>query len=145
MGFREIIGNTTATPSPRPDWSQKDPTKPDYIKNKPEEDYTTAEKTKLAGIEAGAQVNVQPDWSQKDPTAPDYIKNKTQHPVFCWVANGVAFVEQVCSYELVVVDGVMSLVSHGPLSASIVDDVFVVTNNYSACESTIIDDVLIIR
>ena len=27
------------------------------------EDYTTAEKTKLSGIEAGAQVNVQSDWS----------------------------------------------------------------------------------
>jgi hypothetical protein len=27
------------------------------------EDYTTAEKTKLAGIQAGAEVNVQPDWN----------------------------------------------------------------------------------
>lgn len=38
--------------------------------------YTTAEKTKLAGIEAGAEVNVQPDWSQSDSNADDYIKNK---------------------------------------------------------------------
>lgn len=30
-----IIGNTTATPNPRPDWNQTDPTKADYIKNKP--------------------------------------------------------------------------------------------------------------
>lgn len=63
-------------------------------------DYTTAEQTKLAGIESGAQVNVksdwnavgtdaeilnkptipaaqiQSDWNQTDTTALDYIKNK---------------------------------------------------------------------
>ena len=32
----KIIGNTTATPNPRPDWTQTDSTKADYIKNKPE-------------------------------------------------------------------------------------------------------------
>ena len=31
----KIIGNTTATPNPRPDWEQTDSTKADYIKNKP--------------------------------------------------------------------------------------------------------------
>ena len=31
----KIIGNTTATPNPRPDWNQEDATKADYIKNKP--------------------------------------------------------------------------------------------------------------
>lgn len=31
----KIIGNTTATPNPRPDWNQIDETKADYIKNKP--------------------------------------------------------------------------------------------------------------
>lgn len=30
-----IIGNTTATPNPRPDWNQTDEAKADYIKNKP--------------------------------------------------------------------------------------------------------------
>ena len=28
----KIIGNTTATPNPRPDWEQTDETKADYIK-----------------------------------------------------------------------------------------------------------------
>lgn len=37
-------------------------------------DYTTAEKTKLAGIETGAQVNVQPDWAATSGEA--VIKNK---------------------------------------------------------------------
>jgi hypothetical protein len=31
----KIIGNTTATSNPRPDWNQMDETKADYIKNKP--------------------------------------------------------------------------------------------------------------
>ncbi len=31
----KIIGNTTATPNPRPNWNQTDETKADYIKNKP--------------------------------------------------------------------------------------------------------------
>jgi len=38
------------------------------------EDYTTAEKTKLSGIEEGAQVNVQSDWSATEGDA--FIKNK---------------------------------------------------------------------
>ena len=32
---RPIIGNTTATPTPRSDWNQNDPNKADYIKNRP--------------------------------------------------------------------------------------------------------------
>lgn len=32
----KIIGNTTATPNPRPDWLQEDETKADFIKNKPD-------------------------------------------------------------------------------------------------------------
>ena len=32
----KIIGNTTATPNPRPDWNQTDASKADYIKNKPD-------------------------------------------------------------------------------------------------------------
>lgn len=38
--------------------------------------YTTAEKNKLAGIAAGAEVNVQANWTQTTTTADDYIKNK---------------------------------------------------------------------
>ena len=41
-----------------------------------DQNYTAAEKTKLAGIEAGAEVNVQPDWNQSDSSADDFIKNK---------------------------------------------------------------------
>ena len=45
------------------------------------EDYTTAEKTKLSGIESGAEVNVQADWNQSDNTKDDYINNKPSIPV----------------------------------------------------------------
>jgi hypothetical protein len=39
-------------------------------------DYTTVEKTKLASIAEGAEVNVQSNWAQTTTTADDYIKNK---------------------------------------------------------------------
>lgn len=41
-----------------------------------EDNYTTAEKTKLAGIATGAEVNVQPDWNVADTGSDAYIKNK---------------------------------------------------------------------
>jgi hypothetical protein len=44
------------------------------------EDFTSALKGKLEGIEAGAQANVQADWNQTDDTADDYIKNKPTIP-----------------------------------------------------------------
>lgn len=59
-----------------------DSTKVDKVSGKglSTNDYTTAEKNKLAGIAAGAEVNVQSNWSQTDSTADDYIKNKPTIP-----------------------------------------------------------------
>ena len=37
---------------------------------------SAADKTKLGGIESGAEANVQSDWNQSDTTADDFIKNK---------------------------------------------------------------------
>lgn len=39
-------------------------------------DFTTTEQTKLAGIAAGAEVNVQADLLQDDDTQDDFVKNK---------------------------------------------------------------------
>ena len=39
-------------------------------------DYTTIEQTKLAGIAAGAEVNVQADLLQDDESADDYVKGQ---------------------------------------------------------------------
>lgn len=41
-----------------------------------DENYTTDEKTKLAGIAAGAEVNVQSNWEETDTSSDAYIKNK---------------------------------------------------------------------
>lgn len=43
-------------------------------------DYTTAEQTKLAGIAANAEVNVQSDWNITDSASDAYIKNKPTIP-----------------------------------------------------------------
>lgn len=62
--------NADGKPQVQSDWNQSDSSKVDYIKNKPanlvqdanyvhtDNNYTNAEKTKLASIESGAQVNV---------------------------------------------------------------------------------------
>ena len=42
--------------------------------------YTTADKNKLAGIAAGAEVNVQSDWNESDNSSDAYIKNKPSIP-----------------------------------------------------------------
>jgi hypothetical protein len=42
--------------------------------------YSQTEKTKLAGIASGAEVNVQADWNQTDNTQDDFIKNKPTIP-----------------------------------------------------------------
>lgn len=42
--------------------------------------YTSAEKTKLSGIATGAEVNVQADWNETDTTSDAYIANKPTIP-----------------------------------------------------------------
>jgi len=41
-----------------------------------DENYTLAEKNKLAGIAAGAEVNVQSDWNEANPASDAFIQNK---------------------------------------------------------------------
>lgn len=41
---------------------------------------TSSDKSKLDGIEAGAEANVQADWNQNNSSADDYIKNKPTIP-----------------------------------------------------------------
>lgn len=43
-------------------------------------DYTTAEKEKLGGIAAGAEVNVQSNWAETDSSEDSFIKNKPTIP-----------------------------------------------------------------
>ena len=78
---------TVATSGSYNDLSDK-PTIPD-VSNKVDKvsgkglstnDYTTAEKDKLAGIASGAEVNVQSDWNVTDSTSNAFIKNKPTIP-----------------------------------------------------------------
>lgn len=46
----------------------------DYVHT--DENYTSADKTKLSGIAVGAEVNVQSDWTEADTTADSYIQHK---------------------------------------------------------------------
>lgn len=94
------VAKIVADANVQSDWDESDSTDDAYIKNKPsipsatsdltndsnfvsdsdyvhtDNNYTSAEKSKLAGIEAGAEANVQADWNQTTTTADDYIKNK---------------------------------------------------------------------
>lgn len=45
-----------------------------------EEDFTTTFKSKLEGIETGAEVNVQSDWNEADSSSDAYIANKPSIP-----------------------------------------------------------------
>jgi len=50
------------------------------VANTAKNTYPAADATKLAGIEEGAQINVQADWNQSTTTADDFIKNKPTIP-----------------------------------------------------------------
>ena len=66
-------------------------------------DFTTAEKNKLAGIEAGAEVNVQADWNQTKVDADDYIKNKPSIGVYT-AGNGIDITNNRISVTDLVLD-----------------------------------------
>lgn len=52
-----------------------------------ENDFTDALLTKLNGIAAGAEVNVQSDFNQSDSSADDYIKNKPDLTIYAPLAS----------------------------------------------------------
>lgn len=92
-----IEGNTisaTAEPQLQANWAESDTTSVQYIQNKPQNlvqdadyvhtdnNYTDADKSKLAGIEAGAEANVQSDWTESDTTSDAYIQHKPDLSVY---------------------------------------------------------------
>lgn len=94
------VAKVVADANVQSDWDESDTTDDAYIKNKPsiptatsdltndsnyvsdsdyvhtDNNYTSAEKSKLSGIESGAEVNVQSNWNETDSTADAYIANK---------------------------------------------------------------------
>lgn len=81
------------------DWSEADSSSDAFIKNKPQNlvqdasyvhtdnNFTNADATKLSGIEAGAEVNVQSDWSESDSSSDAYIRNKPDLSIYAQSAN----------------------------------------------------------
>lgn len=91
-----IEGNTisaTAEPQQQADWTEADSSAVSYIKHKPENlvqdanyvhtdnNFTDADKSKLGGIESGAEVNVQANWTEADSSSDAYIQNKPSNLV----------------------------------------------------------------
>jgi hypothetical protein len=81
----KIIGNTTATPNPSPDWLQADETKADYIKNKPVLG-TLASKDEVVKSDLSVDVQEALDnansalqsYTETDPTVPAWAKEPTK-------------------------------------------------------------------
>ena len=90
----KIIGNTTATPNPRPDWNQPDSTKADYIKNKPKLG-TLAAKDNVAKSDLAADVQASlgkadsalQSYTETDPTVPSHVKSITTTDISNWDAK----------------------------------------------------------
>ena len=83
---------TGAEVNVQPNWNETDTSSDAYIANKPanlvqdsayvhtDNNFTDADKTKLSGIAAGAEVNVQADWNVSDSSSDAFIKNKPTIP-----------------------------------------------------------------
>ena len=64
-----------------------------------DENYTSTEKTKLSGIAAGAEVNVQADWNESDSSSDAYILNKPTIPDVSGKVNTSDIVDDVVSTD----------------------------------------------
>lgn len=83
-----VISASGSAAQVQSDWAQTDSNSVDFIKNKPQNlvqdanyvhtdnNFTNGDKSKLDGIQSGAEVNVQSDWNQTNSSADDFIKNK---------------------------------------------------------------------
>ncbi len=70
----KIIGNTTATPNPRPDWNQTDEAKADFIKNKP--DILTEDDVRTIVAEYAFEGGDTGIIEEADPTVPAWAKQQ---------------------------------------------------------------------
>lgn len=81
-----------------------------------DENFTSAEKTKLSGIEAGAQANVQADWAEADSNSDAYIRNKPTIPSTLSAGNGIDITNNVITAK---VDGTtVTINNNGELQSS---------------------------
>lgn len=92
----KIIGNTTATPTPRSDWNQVDETKADFILNKPgivtisQDGLMSADdKSKLDGIEENATNTIDLVATQIENNEVSYTKDVPEKSTSYAVVNAV--------------------------------------------------------
>ena len=90
---QKVFTVNNAKPNVQADWNQANSNAEDYIKNKPQNlvqdanyvhtdnNFTNTLKTKLDGIAAGAEVNVQANWNETNSSSDAYIQNKPQNLV----------------------------------------------------------------
>ena len=69
--IKELSDQTYVKPSDIPENLVQDA---DYVHT--DNNFTSSLKSKLDGVEAGAEVNVQPDWSESSSSSDAFIKNK---------------------------------------------------------------------
>lgn len=90
-------------------------------------DYTTAEKNKLAGVASGAEVNVQADWNETSSSSDAFIKNKPTIPPAVTVDSAISSTSENPVQNKVIytaLDGKVDKVSGKGLS----------TNDYTTAE-----------
>jgi hypothetical protein len=75
---RKIIGITVGTQLPKPNFKQTDPTKGDYIKNKPDFDGLKTEVSEVRGLVGDKSVATQID---------DAVSQKSQVQIITWEAD----------------------------------------------------------
>lgn len=105
--------------------------------------FTATEKTKLSGIAAGAEVNVQSDWNVTDNTSDAFIKNKPtsmKNPtsLSITVNGGTAVTYDGSAQKSVTIDyrgkADASNISGGTFSAVAVNNQGIVTGGYNSIE-----------
>ena len=117
-----------------------------------ENDFTDTDKSKLDGIEAGAQVNVQSDFGETDPLEPSFILNK---PPSLYAAVGYFLHNDLATQTTPIsvlsgietrltndTDGAQTDLSQAPY---LVSDVWISTDNYFDFEKLSIGDTLDLR
>ena len=107
-------------------------------------DFTNADVTKLNGIEAGAEVNVQADWNQTNPDADDFIKNKPSIGVYS-AGAGIDITSNVISITQNVRTDIQNNISNIGLPAAYDNTATYVVGDevsYNGIWYTCVDDVL---
>lgn len=104
-------------------------------------DFTNADVTKLNGIEAGAEVNVQADWNQTNVDADDYIKNKPSIGVYT-AGNGIDITNNRISVTNLVLNQITENTEHigspqtyDPTYAYLVGDICVYDGTWYKCNT----------